>query len=93
MLVVDRSGIRTKKYFIPWEDVINVRGFSGRGGGVFVETLKGNSAYFVKSDRTESPFESKQVVVAALGMWNEEAARYLRLRAQLSQEIANGAIM
>jgi hypothetical protein len=83
-LVASRDGIRSRKYFVPWRDVVDVFVGSDRGHPLYVETVRGASSYRIGGDGREEPYEAKRIQVPALGMWPEDAAQYLLLRARLT---------
>jgi hypothetical protein len=83
-LIASREGIRSQKYFVPWQDVVNVVVGSGRGRPLYIDTVREGSSYRIGSDGREQPCEEKRVKVPSLGMWSEDAAQYLLTRARLT---------
>lgn len=85
-LIASRDGIRTPKYLIPWQDVINVGISSSKGNPVYVQTTRGISAYRIGGDGQYLPCELKSVELSVLGMWRADAVQYLQIRARLTCE-------
>lgn len=82
-LIASREGIRSQRYVIPWQDVVNVFVGSGRGRPLLVETRHGKSMYLIGGDGREVPCEPKLIRAPAFGMWPEDAAQYLLVRKRL----------
>ncbi|MES2257576.1 MAG: hypothetical protein V4724_03605 [Pseudomonadota bacterium] len=83
-LVASRDGIRSQKYFVPWGDVVDVFVGSDRGRPLYIETTRGASSYQIGGDGRDAPYEAKRVQVPVMGMWVEDAAQYLLIRARLT---------